>query len=106
MALIESTDNLRSGQMLKHSWLSEDNSAVYWELAIVKHIFDDGVIIVNRKGETTWINIDNESVSKLLDKTNNSDNHLYSLLMQHGQPVMSKKSFFGKYTFVPDLLEV
>lgn len=106
MALIESTENLRSGQMLKHSWLSEDNSVVYWELTIVKHIFDDGVIVIDKKGNTTWINVDNESVSKLLDKTNKEDNHLYSILMQNGQPVMSKKSFFGKYTFVPDLLEV
>lgn len=106
MTLIENTKDLRVGQLLKHSWLTEDKSSVSWEYVVIKYIFDDEVVVINKYGRLTAITIDNESaVGKLNNKARSTD-YVYKLLFQNGEPVMSKRNFFGKYTFKPDLLEV
>jgi hypothetical protein len=81
------------GQLLISNYVDFDGDKT-WEYVVVTDVFDNKAILKRKHGGRLIANLnENGEVKK-----SENNNYLEDLL-KNGQPVMAKKTLFGKYKF-------
>jgi len=92
--------NFVVGQMAELVWMSEGNDVASWTYMVANNIFDDRIEFL-RKDNTPFIySLSTHEGENEMINGQSIKSHVIPLY-KDGKPVMSRKNFFGRYTFKP-----